>query len=78
MEKVKTFEDYSMVTFDRADVNMSGIRYTTTKDFWCQIIAEDMPKMKKLLGDRLYKWALDGHKTIEIPEDEVWDSKESE
>ena len=39
--KVKTFEDYSMVTFDRTDINMGGIRYTTTEYFWCQIIAED-------------------------------------
>jgi|TARA_R100000482_G_scaffold84581_1_gene33690 hypothetical protein len=73
--KVKTFEDYSMVTFDRTDINMGGIRYTTTEYFWCQIIAEDMPKMKELLGDRLFEWALDGGKTIEIPEDEVWGEK---
>ena len=73
--KIKTFEDYSMVTFDRTDVNMRGIRYTTTEYFWCQIIEEDMPKIKELLGDRLYEWALDGGKTIEIPEDEVWGEK---
>ena len=47
MKEVKTFQDYSMVTFDRTDVNMHGIRYTTTEYFWCQIIEEDMPKMKK-------------------------------
>tara|TARA_R110002020_G_scaffold201657_1_gene404413 strand:- start:218 stop:451 length:234 start_codon:yes stop_codon:yes gene_type:complete len=72
MKEVKTFEDYSMVTFDRTDVNMNGIKYTTTENFWCKIIADDMPKMKELLGERLYEWALDGGELIEIPEDEVW------
>ena len=72
MKEVKTFQDYSMVTFDRTDVNMHGIRYTTTEYFWCQIIEEDMPKMKNLLGDELFNWAQQDGKTIEICEHEVW------
>jgi hypothetical protein len=82
MKQIKTFSQNSMVTFDRTDINMEGIRYTTTENFWCKIIEEDMPKVKKLLGNRLYVWALDGSNgeggnTIAIPEDEVW-SKEEE
>tara|TARA_R100001509_G_scaffold69517_2_gene38599 strand:- start:227 stop:478 length:252 start_codon:yes stop_codon:yes gene_type:complete len=71
MTNIKTFKDYSMVTVDRTDVCLKGIRYIA-KDFYCEIIEEDMPKMKELLGERLFKWALDGGKTIEIAEDEVW------
>lgn len=72
MEQVKRFSGHSMVTFDRTDINMEGIRYTTTENYWCKIIEEDMPKLKALLGDELYEFALDGGNTIEIPEDEVW------
>tara|TARA_R100001463_G_scaffold37761_1_gene81189 strand:+ start:394 stop:642 length:249 start_codon:yes stop_codon:yes gene_type:complete len=70
--KIKTFEDYSMITFDRSDISMKGIRYTTTENFTCKIIDEDMSKMKSLLGTRLYELALDGGKTIEIYQDEVF------
>ena len=69
---IKTFENYSMVTFDRTHVCMKGIRYITTKHFTCKIINEDMSKIKALLGNRLYKFALDGGNSIEIYEDEVW------
>ena len=72
MHNFKTFYDYSYVTFDKTDICMKGIRYTTTKDHTCKIIKSDMPKMKELLGERLYEWALDGGDTIEIYEDEVW------
>ena len=71
-QQVNRFSEHSMVTFDRTNINMKGIRYTTTKNYWCKIIEEDMPKLKALLGDRLYEFALDGSNTIEIPEDEVW------
>tara|TARA_B100001093_G_C26373638_1_gene819820 strand:+ start:293 stop:541 length:249 start_codon:yes stop_codon:yes gene_type:complete len=70
--EIKTFEDYSMVTFDRNHISMKGIRYITTEDFTCKIIDEDMSKMKSLLGTRLYEWALDGGNTIEIYQDEVF------
>ena len=70
--EIKTFTNNSWVTFDRTDVNLDGIRYTTTSNYWCKIIEEDMPKLEKLLGERLYMWALDGGTQIEIPEDEVW------
>jgi hypothetical protein len=76
--EIKTFTNNSWVTFDRTDVNLDGIRYTTTSNYWCKIIEEDMPKLKALLGNRLYEIALDGGSngeggnTIAIPEDEVW------
>jgi len=72
MENIKTFENYSHVTFDRTEVCMKGVRYITTPNYTCKIIEEDMPKIKNLLGCRLYEWALDGGNTIEIYEDEVW------
>ena len=83
MKEVKTFTDNSWVTFDRTEVNIGGVRYTTTENFWCKIIEEDMPKMKELLGDRLFEWALDGSNgeggnTIAIPEDEVWANETQE
>ena len=68
----KTFYDYSYVTFDRTDICMKGIRYTTKKDHTCKIIKSDMQKMKNLLGDELFNWAQQDGKTIEIFEDEVW------
>ena len=76
-QQVRTFSGHSMVTFDRTDINMEGIRYTTTENYWCKIIEEDMPKLKALLGDRLYEYALDGGNTIEIPEDEVWSESQA-
>tara|TARA_R100000664_G_C2707304_1_gene105408 strand:+ start:42 stop:263 length:222 start_codon:yes stop_codon:yes gene_type:complete len=71
MNDVKNFEDYSMVTIDRTDVCLKGIRYIS-KDFACEIIEEDMLKMKALLGKRLFDIALDGRTTIKIYEDEIW------
>tara|TARA_R100000388_G_scaffold85215_1_gene64338 strand:- start:24 stop:263 length:240 start_codon:yes stop_codon:yes gene_type:complete len=75
MKQIKTFSQNSMVTFDRTDINMEGIRYTTTEYYWCRVVEEDLPKLKSILGNRLYEWALDGGNHVEIPEDEVW-SKE--
>lgn len=75
-DEIKTFKDYSMVTFDRSDISVKGIRYTDTENFTCKIIDEDMPKMKSLLGTRLYEWALDGGNTIEIFQDEVFSIEE--
>ena len=71
MKDVKTFTDNSWVTFGRADVNVGGIRFTTEK-FWNEVVSEDMPKMKALLGEELFEFALDGGDTIDIAEDEVW------
>mgnify|MGYP003111280968 CR=1 FL=1 len=71
MTNIKTFKDYSMVTVDRTDVCLKGIRYIA-KDFSCEIIQEDMPKLKALLGERLFDIALDGRTTIKIYEDEIW------
>jgi hypothetical protein len=71
MTNIKTFKDYSMVTVDRNEVSLKGIRYIN-KDFYCEIIEEDMPKMKALLGDRLLDIALDGKNSIKIYEDEIW------
>ena len=72
MKEVKTFTDNSWVTFDRTEVNIGGVRYTTTENFWNEVVAEDMPKMKALLGEELFEFALDGGNTIKFPEDEVW------
>ena len=72
MKEVKTFTDNSWVTFDRTEVNIEGVRYTTTENFWNKVVAEDMPKMKALLGEELFEFALDGGNTIKFPEDEVW------
>lgn len=77
MKAIHTFSGHSMVTFDRTDIHMRGIRYTETESGWCKIIEEDMPKLKKLLGDRLYEYAKDGGDTIEIPQDEVWSESQA-
>jgi len=77
MKAIHTFSGHSMVTFDRTDIHMRDIRYTETDEGWCKIIEEDMPKLKQLLGDRLYEFAKDGGDTIEIPEDEVWSESQA-
>tara|TARA_R100000231_G_scaffold139541_1_gene121175 strand:+ start:2202 stop:2465 length:264 start_codon:yes stop_codon:yes gene_type:complete len=82
-KEIKTFTSDSMVSFEdcyhnRINIDMQGIRYTTTENFWCKILKEDMPKLKALLGDKLYEFVLENNgfdedgATIEIPEDEVW------
>ena len=43
-----------------------------------QVVAEDMPKMKALLGKELFEFALDGGDTIKFPEDEVWGNETQE
>jgi len=73
---IKTFDSNSYTTVDRIDVCLDGIRYRTTECYWCEIIEDDMPKMKNLLGDRLYEWALDGGTIIEFPEDSIFSEDE--
>lgn len=75
MKQIKTFTSNSWTTFDRTEICLEGIRYTTTECYWCRVVEEDLPKLKSILGNRLYEWALDGGNHVEIPEDEVW-SKE--
>jgi len=71
-DEVKTFTSNSWTTFDRTEICLEGIRYTTTESYWCRVVEEDLPKLKSILGNRLYEWALDGGSHVEIPEDEVW------
>ena len=40
MKEVKTFTDNSWVTFDRTEVNIGGVRYTTTENFWNEVVAK--------------------------------------
>lgn len=72
VEEVKTFPKNSWTCFDRTEVDLAGIRYTTTPTYWNKIINDDMPRLKEILGDRLYEWALDGGHTVEIPQDEIF------
>lgn len=72
VEEVKTFPKNSWTCFDRTEVDLAGIRYTTTPTCWNKIINDDMPRLKEILGDRLYEWALDGGHTVEIPQDEIF------
>ena len=84
MKAIHTFSGHSMVSFkdqygNFKDINMRDIRYTETDDDWCKIIEDDMPKLKQLLGDSLYKFILEnnGGNTIEIPQDEVWSESQA-
>ena len=78
MNNIKTFSPDSWTTIDTTEINLEGIRYITTPCYWCRIIDADLPKFKSLIGDRLYKWALDGGSTFEIPEDEIYARDDNE
>lgn len=75
-KNIKTFDSNSFTTVDRTDVCLDGIRYRTTESNWYEIIEDDMPKMKEILGVHLYDWALDGGKKILFTQDCIFDRSE--
>lgn len=73
MATIKTFSSTSMTTIDRDYISLDGIKYINTSPSIYEIHNSSLPKMKKLLGNRLYQWALDGSDSIILSNEDIWE-----